>query len=87
MYFRVSQAPSRYYGLVCAMCSQDLLQQLEVLLMSTYSASSRCQAMYFERMIHKVALEFPDIIEGLVAVQLCVLFLLLICLTDGTTFS
>ena len=48
MYFRVSQAPSQYYGLVCAMCSQDLLQQLEVLLMSTYSASSRRWAIYFE---------------------------------------
>jgi len=36
IYFRVSQAPSRYYGLVCAVCVQDLLQQLEVLLIHTY---------------------------------------------------
>jgi len=28
MYFHVSQAPSRYYGLVCAVCFQDLLQRL-----------------------------------------------------------
>jgi len=29
MYFCVNQAPSRYYGLLCAVCFQDLLQQLE----------------------------------------------------------
>jgi len=31
MYFHMSQAPSWYYGLVWAVCFQDLLQQLEVL--------------------------------------------------------
>jgi len=30
----------------------------------------------FESRIHKVAVEFPNIFEGLVGVQLCVLFLL-----------
>ena len=30
MYFHVSQAPSQYYGFVCAVRFQDLLQQLEV---------------------------------------------------------
>jgi len=42
-----------------------------------------------ESMIHKVTVEL-NIIEGLVGVQLCTLFLLQICLTDGTgstTFS
>jgi len=43
MYFCVNQAPSRYYGLVCAMCFQDLLQQLEVLIF-TYCTDSRYQA-------------------------------------------
>ena len=40
----------------------------------------------FESRIHKVAVELPNIIERLVGVQLCTLFLLLnqICLTDGT---
>ena len=35
----------------------------------------------FESRIHKVAVELPNIIEGLVGVQLCTLFLLQICLT------
>ena len=34
--------------------------------------------------IHKVAVELPNIVEGLVGVQLCNLFLLQICLTDGS---
>ena len=38
----------------------------------------------FESRIHKVAVELPNIIEGLVGVQLCTLFLLQICLTDGS---
>ena len=38
----------------------------------------------FESRIHKVAIELPNIIEGLVGVQLCTLFLLQICLTDGS---
>ena len=44
MYFCVSQAPSRYYGLVCALCFQDLSQQLEVLLIYTYCTSSHRRA-------------------------------------------
>ena len=47
MYFRVSQAPSRYYGLVCAVCFQDHLQQLEVRLIYTYCTISCCRAVYF----------------------------------------
>ena len=46
----------------------------------------------FESRIHKVTVELPSIIEELVEVQVCTLFLLQICLTDGhgtvnTTFS
>ena len=37
----------------------------------------------FESRIRKVALELPNIIEGLVGVQLCTPFLLQICVTDG----
>ena len=37
----------------------------------------------FESRIHKVV-ELPNNIEGLVGVQLCTLFLLQICLTDGS---
>ena len=86
MYFCVSQAPSRYYGLVCAVCFQDLLQQLEsflyahtvlVVIIGSYTFESR----------QKVAVELPNIIEGLVEVQLGVLFLLQICLTDGTVIQ
>jgi len=43
-----------------------------------------------ESRIHKVTIELPIIMEGLAGVQLCMLFLLQICLTDGTvttTFS
>ena len=47
MYFRVSQAPSWYYGLVCAVCFQDLLQQLNVLLIYTYCTSRRRWVIYF----------------------------------------
>jgi len=47
MYFRVSQAPLRYNGLVCTVCFQDLLQQLEVRLIYTYCTSSRRRAIYF----------------------------------------
>jgi len=47
MYFCGSLAPSRYYGLVCAVCFQDLLQQLEVRLIYTYCTSSHCQAIHF----------------------------------------
>ena len=73
MYFRVSQAPSRYYGLVCVVCFQDLLQQLEVRLIYTYCTSlSRRRAVDFESRIHKVAEELPNIIEGLAGVQLCI---------------
>jgi len=85
MYFCVSQAPSRYYGLVCAVCFQNLLQQLEsflyahtvlVVIVGPYTFESR----------QKVAVELPNIIEGLVGVQLYVLFLQ-ICLTDGTVIQ
>ena len=38
----------------------------------------------FESRIHKVAVELPNINEGLVGAQLCTLFLLQICLTDGS---
>ena len=38
----------------------------------------------FESRIHKVTVELPNIIEGLVGVQLCTPFLLQICLTDGS---
>ena len=44
MCFRVSQAPSRYCGLVFAVCFQDLLQQR---LIRTYCASSCRRAVYF----------------------------------------
>ena len=44
VYFRLSQAPYRYYGLVCAVCFQDLLQQL---LIYTYCTSSHRLAIYF----------------------------------------
>jgi len=46
MYFRVSQTPSKYYGLVCAVCFQDLLQQLEVRLIHTYCTSNHRWAIY-----------------------------------------
>jgi len=39
----------------------------------------------FESRIHKVAVELANIIEGFVGVQLCTLFLLQICLADGST--
>jgi len=38
----------------------------------------------FESRIHKVALELLNTIEGLLGVQLSILFPLQICLTDGT---
>jgi len=84
MYFRLSQAPSQYYCLVCAVYFQDILQQL---LICPYCTSSHHRAIYFESRIHKVTVELPNIIEGLVGVQLCVLFLLQICLTDGTVIQ
>jgi len=91
MYFCVNQAPSRHYGLVCAVCFQDLLQQLEVRLIYTYCTSSRHWAVYFLKAgYHKVTIELPNVVEGFVGVQLCTLFLLQICLTDGKaniTFS
>jgi len=68
--FLVSQAPSRYYGLVCAVCFQDLLQQLEPVIY-THTALVVIVGLYtFESRIHKVAVELPNIIEGLVGVQL-----------------
>jgi len=91
MYFCVCQAPSRYYGFVCAVCFQDLLQQLEVRLIYTYTVLVVVVGPYsFESRIHKVTVELPNIIKGLVGVQLCMLFVPQICLTDGTantTFS
>jgi len=75
---------------VCAVCFHDLLQQLEsglythtvlVVIVGPYTFASR---------IHKVAVELPNVIEGLVGVQLCTLFVLQICVADGTvntTFS
>ena len=44
MCFRVSQAPSRYCGLVFAVCFQELLQQR---LIHTYCTSSCRRAVYF----------------------------------------
>ena len=92
MYFRVSQAPSRYYwyGLVCALCFQDLLQRLEVLLICTYCTSSHHRTIYFENQDLQGRHRTPNIIEGIVGVHLCMLFLLQICRTYGTantTFS
>ena len=81
MYFHVSQAPSGYYGFVCAVCFQGLLQQLDVphtilvVVIRPYT---------FENRIHKVAVELPNTIEGLLGVQLSILFPLQICLTGGT---
>jgi len=49
MYFHVSQSPSRYYGLVCAVCFQDLLQQLEVRLIYIYCTSICRRAVYFRK--------------------------------------
>ena len=37
----------------------------------------------FESRIHKVAVKLPNIVEGLVGVQLCTLYLLQICQIDG----
>jgi len=74
-----------YNSLVRAVRFQDLLQQLEFLLIYTYCTSSDRRAIYFWKQdSHKVAVELPNIIEGLVGVQLCTLFLLQICLTDGS---
>jgi len=68
MYFRVSQAPSLCYGLVCAMCFQDLLQQLELRLIYTYCTCSHRQAIYFLKAgFTKLLVELPNITEGLVA--------------------
>jgi len=92
MYFRVGPVPSRYYGLVCAVCcvlsgpfattgSHAYTHTVLVVVIGPYT---------FESRIHKVTVELPNIIEGLVGVQLCTPFLLQICLTDGTantTFS
>ena len=38
----------------------------------------------FESRIHKVTVQLPNVIEVLVGVQHCALFLLQICPTDGT---
>jgi len=79
----VSQGPSQYYGLVCAVFrtagSQAYTHTVLVVIVRSYTLKSI-----------KVTIELPNIIEGLVGVQLCTLFLLQICLTDGTantTFS
>jgi len=47
MYFRVSYDAVGYNSLVCAMRFQDLWQQLEFLLIYTYSTNSHCRAVYF----------------------------------------
>ena len=74
---------SSFTTLFLSVCFQDLLQQLEGLY--THTVLVVVVGLYtFESRIHKVAIEFPNIIEGLVAVQLCMLFVLQICLTDGT---
>ena len=87
MYFRESQAPSRYYGLVCAVCFQNLLQQLESFLYAHTVLVVIIEPYTFESRIHKVTVELPNIFEGLVGVQLCVLFLFQISLTDGTVIQ
>ena len=69
------------------MCFQDLLQQLELLLIYTYSTNIVVGSYTLASRIDKVAVELPNMTEELVGVQLCTLFLLQICLTDGTTFS
>jgi len=84
MHFRLSQAPSWYYGLVCAVCFQDLLQQLKSFLYTHTVLVVIVGPYAFESRIHKVTVELLNIIDGLVRVQLCTLFLLQICLTDGT---
>ena len=76
MYFRVSQAPSQYYGSVCAVCFQDLLQQLRSGLYTHTVLVVVIGPYTFESKIHKVAEERPNIVEGLVGVQLCALFVL-----------
>jgi len=58
----------------------------EVLLIYTYCTNIIAGAYTLESRIHKLAVELLNIIEELV-VQLCTLFLLQICLTDGKTFS
>jgi len=65
IYILPCEAPS--YGLVCALCFQDLLQWLEVLIY-TYCTGS-----------HRQAIELPNIVEWLAGVQLCTLYLLQIC--------
>ena len=84
MYFHVSQAPSGYYGFVCAVCFQGLLQQLESFLYSHTVLVVVIRPYTFESRIHKVAVELPNTIEGLLGVQLSILFPLQICLTGGT---
>ena len=85
MYFCLSQAPSQYYGfyVLCAFrtfCNNWSLCTHTVLVVIVGPHT-------FESRIHKVAVELPNIIQGLVGVQLCTLFLLQICLTDGTLYS
>jgi len=43
--------------------------------------------IFFESRIHKVAIEIPNVTEGLVGVQLCTPFLLQTDGTANTTFS
>ena len=62
MYFRVSEVPLRYYGLVCAVCFQDLLQQLESLYAHTVLVVI-IGPYTFESRIHKVAVELPNMYE------------------------
>jgi len=64
MYFRVSEAPSGYYGLVCAVCFQDILQQLEVTLIHTVLVVV-FGPYTFESRFHKVTVEFPTLLKGL----------------------
>ena len=75
-----------YSSLVCAVRFQDLLQQLEVMLYTHTVLIVIVGPYTFESRIHidKVAVELPNIIEGLLGVQLCTPFLLQICLTDGS---
>jgi len=79
--------PSRYYGLVCTLCFQDLLRQLEILIYIRTVLVVIVGPYTFESRIHKVAVELPNIVEGLVGVQLCTLYLLQIDGIANTTLA
>ena len=70
--------------LLCAVCFRTFCNNWKSFL-CTHSVLVVVVGPYtFESRIHKVAVVLPNIIQGLVGIQLCTLFLLQMCLTDGT---